>query len=271
MTAEQSHHRSGRPDAVGRWAALVNDPDLTVTQRGLMIAAQHQTDRAWSMAAHGQLPDISADAWCQFALSTYEYLRDTGAYAHLSASHPPQCTVRADDLAAWLASPANADRETVAEAYAVDDTFHLGGGDIADRIQELVTRAQSEHILYAPDHHVQLWQVADEGFLITVDPPHGPRLGSHHVSARHLLPHGLSGHDAAITVLTETAVHVNIVLNEQAAQLQAARASATNPAVTDSHQPNRSLRAFRAPAVAATDTPAPAQPSPDTGPARRHR
>jgi hypothetical protein len=44
--------------------------------RGLMIARQHQTDRAWSMAARGDLhhptADPLAEAWCRFTLAMRE-------------------------------------------------------------------------------------------------------------------------------------------------------------------------------------------------------
>jgi hypothetical protein len=242
MATHQPDHATSSRDAPARWSELLNSPDLTVTLRGLVIAAQHHTDHIWSLAARRDLPDPTAtatgargEAWCRLALHTYEYLRDTGAYAHLSAEDPNRYLVRAGQVLAWLSAAVDSTGERFADTYGIDDTFRLDGDDMHDRIQMLVQQAQSDGVLAVTGHRVELWQVADEGFLLTVDPPTPPRLCSHHIEARQLLPDRTSGSVAAVAVLMATGNAANLLLDEQARLQQAARISATNPALALRH------------------------------------
>jgi hypothetical protein len=249
----------------------------TLTERALVLAAEHHAERVLDMLRRGELParslTLRTNGYARLAKQTYEYLRDNGAYAHLSTSHPQPVTVHPDQITAWLTTPTTTG-DTVADAYGIDDTFTLGDADLHDRIQELVARACADTVLNTADHRLHLWQVADEGFLLTVDPPHGPRLSSHHLPIRTLLPAGQCAVPAAVAVLTETAHQANIVLSELAQQLPAARASAANPALPDNATPALPAgRAFPAPgsAAMAAGHAAPLAGPPPTSITQRHR
>jgi hypothetical protein len=122
--------------------------------------------------------------------------------------------VRADHVLAWLATAIDSTGHPFAETYGIDDTFRPDGADLHDRIQILVSQAHTDGILTVPGHHLELWQVADEGFLLTLDPPHGPRLCSKHLSISDLLPDKTAGSVAAFAVLDTTARVANQLLDE---------------------------------------------------------
>jgi hypothetical protein len=134
----------------------------------------------------------------------------------------------------WLATATDSMGRLFADTYAIDDSFRRGGGDMHDRIQMLVTQAHADQILTATGHHLQLWQVADEGFLLTVDAPTPPRLCSLHLTVDDLLPDKTSGSVAALAVLMAAGQVANQLLDEQT-RSHAPRGTA--PAAFLAHQP----------------------------------
>jgi hypothetical protein len=176
--------------------------------------------------------------------------------------------VRADHVLAWLAAATDSTGHAFAETYGLDDTFRPDGADLHDRIQILVSQAHTDGILAVPGHHLELWQVADEGFLLTLDPPHGPRLCSQHLSIADLLPDKTAGSVAAFAVLDATAHVANQLLDEHDQVVGRTR----RPGLGDPATPAQPLVvcAFPHPGIAAaTNTPPPAPPGPATS--ARHR
>jgi len=122
-----------------------------------------------------------------------------------TASNPSvRFQLRAERVLDWLAG----DR-------FLDDTFRPDRDDLPDEIQILVTQAQIEGVLALPDHRLELWQVADHGFLLTLDSPHPPRLCSHHLRVSDLLPDKASGIESAYAILRTTVQVANQLLNER--------------------------------------------------------
>ena len=64
--------------------------------------------------------------------------------------------------------------------------FTLSFCEVLPLSEKDVSQAQTDGVITA-DTHIELWQVADEGFLLTVDPPLGPRLCSQHLSSGDLI------------------------------------------------------------------------------------
>ena len=122
--------------------------------------------------------------------------------------------VAADRVLAWLATATDPDGLPFQESYGFDSTFHADGYGLYDRIQILVDQAQTDGVLTIPNHHLALWQVADEGFLLTVDPPHPPRLCTRHLSITDLLLPKTTGSVAVYAVLYATAQIANNLLDE---------------------------------------------------------
>jgi hypothetical protein len=108
--------------------------------------------------------------------------------------------------------------QPLADTYGLadNDTFNLDGENLHDRIQILVDKAHADGILSVPGHDLILWQVGDEGFLLTVDPPSPPRLCSFHLCVEDLLPDRTSGSVAALAVLMAVGQAANQLLDEQA-------------------------------------------------------
>jgi hypothetical protein len=143
-----------------------------------------------------------------------------------TAPGPRRFQVRAEQMLTWLATAVDPAGLSFQQTYGFDNTFGPDGDDLHDRIQILVSQAQTDGVLTLPDHHLELWQVSDEGFLLTLDPPHGPRLCSQHLIVGDLLPDKTAGSVAAFAVLDATARVANGLLDEQHHALARARAPA---------------------------------------------
>ena len=128
---------------------------------------------------------------------------------------PRRFQIRAEQMLDWLATATDSMGQPFAETYRLDHTFRPDGEDLHDRIQMLASQAQTAGVIALRDHHLELWQVADEGFLLTVDPPLGPRLCSQHLSIGDLIPDKTAGTMAALAILTATARIANELLDQQ--------------------------------------------------------
>jgi hypothetical protein len=182
------------------------------------------------------------------------------------AAPPRRYQVRANHMLTWLATAVNPGGLAFQETYGLDNTFALDGEDLHDRIQILVSQAQTDGILAVPGHHLELWQVGDEGFLLTLDPPHGPRLCSQHIGIADLLPHLTAGSVAAFAVLDATARVANQLLDEHD---QAGRTRGPGPGEPAAPRP-RAAGAFPQHGnAAATYPPPPAPPGPAASAHRR--
>jgi hypothetical protein len=82
----------------------------------------------------------------------------------------PRYHVDADRMLTWLATAADPGGYLFAEMYEIDLTFRHDGEDLHDRIQALVGKAQDDGVLALKGHNLELWQAADEGFLLPAHP-----------------------------------------------------------------------------------------------------
>jgi hypothetical protein len=131
------------------------------------------------------------------------------------ASSPPRrFVVSAEQMLDWLATAVDSTGQPFQDTYGIDDSFRCDGDDLPDRIQILVSQAHNDGVLAIADHHLELWQVADEGFLLTLDLPNPPRLCSHHLSIADLVPEKTSGAVATFAVLDATARVANQLMDE---------------------------------------------------------
>ena len=124
----------------------------------------------------------------------------------------PRFQVHADRTVDWL--PASRTEPGV-QPQGLDARFRADADDLHDEIQILATYANDDGVLALADHHLELWQVADEGFLLTLDPPTGPRLCSQHLSIRDLLPDTAVGATAMFAVLDAIARIANGLLDQR--------------------------------------------------------
>jgi hypothetical protein len=184
------------------------------------------------------------------------------------AKPPRRFQVRADHMLTWLATATVSTGHPFAETYGLDNTFRPDGDDLHDRIQILVSQAHSDGVLAVRGHHLELGQVADEGFLLTLDPPHRPRLCRQHLSIADLLPDKTAGSVAAFAVLDSTAHVANQLLDDHDHEVgRTRRPGIGEPAPTA--QP-RAAGAIPLPGTAAaTNPPPPAPPGPATSARRR--
>src|SRR5690349_18525386 len=96
---------------------------------------------------------------------------------------PSHFEVDADRILGWVATVTGSTGQPLAETDALRSER-----DLHHRIPILVSQAQTDGVLALPDHHLELWPVADHGFLLTVDPPHSVRLCTQLLSVADLLP-----------------------------------------------------------------------------------
>jgi len=173
--------------------------------------------------------------------------------------------VHAGRVVDWLASAVDSMGQSLADTYAFDDSFRRGGDDLHDRIQMLVSRAQADGPLAVADHHLELWQVADEGFLLTLDPPSPPRLCSLHLAVGDLLPERTSGSVAVVAVLMAAGQVANQLLDEQARSQLTARARMSTSFIALRPGTATARPALGPPPAGSSPTP------PGTGQPHRHR
>jgi hypothetical protein len=145
---------------------------------------------------------------------------------------PRRFQVRVEQMLDWLATATDSMGQPFADTYGLDHTFRPDGVDLHERIQMLAGQAQTDGVLALRDHHLELWQVADEGFLLTLDSPLGPRLCSQHVSIGDLIPDETAGVVAAFAFLTATARAANNLLDEQDQAARRTHLRAPRPVAT---------------------------------------
>jgi hypothetical protein len=152
----------------------------------------------------------------------------TNTHHESTQDHDALFRVRTDGVVDWLATASDSQggRFADTDGLAGHDTFRRGAHGIHDRIQMLVDQAQSDGILHSPGYDIMLWQVADEGFLLTLDAAAPPRLCSLHLGVDDLVPDNTSGSVAALAVLMAVAHVANQILTEHRRTRAAAIGSA---------------------------------------------
>ena len=215
----------GRP-ADQTWQDIVTSPGRTgQTCACLAVAIAHADNLMGHLTRAKTESDSSlrrgGPLWTHTVATSYQLLANSGAYRHKSTD-PPN-TVTADQLAihTWLRAPdprAPAGTATVADLLEVDDNFLLDDGARPGRIARLVDEAQAAGVLRGPNMRVEVWHMADDegdliGHRIAVHRD-GAILASEHLDATDLVEETLTGIDAAVAVLRETAaVAARLTLN----------------------------------------------------------
>ena len=168
---------------------------------------------------------LTAEMWARIGLAAAHYLVASGAYAHLDAHEPWRCPVDEVRLRSWLTALSDLpgfSEFTVAETWNIDDDFTWDAEGIGARMATLLEQAQRAGVYGVPDHTITIRQVTTDDpdaellveHQITLETPSGAVLASPPIPADHLTD-SFSGVDAAVAVLTNTAVIVNELLAVQ--------------------------------------------------------
>jgi len=165
-------------------------------------------------AAHASDPSLrrGSPLWMQTATASYRLLAASGAYQHKAIDLPTRFAADEFAIHTWLRAPdprSPAGTRTVADLLEVDDNFLLDDGARPGRIARLVDQAQAARVLRCPNARLEVWHMADdEGDLIghrVAVHRDGVILASEQLDATDLIDESLTGIDAAVAVLRETA------------------------------------------------------------------
>jgi hypothetical protein len=215
-------------DPAAAWAE-VQQRARTDEPRACVAAASRQADRIWIAMHSGRLtvskptatvPARNAD-WHRLALSGYEVLRESGAYAHLAQVRPWACAAAEPILAAWLHGPTpsqpgdegatDAPAATVAQRLGVGDAIHLINGDTqAAHLSALLDAAQDAAVFGIPGHRVELVTAnrahpVETVVRVVVEMPSGAALASEPLELGILVDAEATGVDAATAALRRVA------------------------------------------------------------------
>ena len=207
------------------WHTLTSNPNLSATQRACLSAAYAHADLAQHLTGH---PSGAArdGLWYRLAVGFYQTLHGSGAYRPLSdAVLPARCHADPDTVRRWLSGPSPlpgfADL-TVAQTWGITDTFDWDDPDRDTLMSTLVTQAHHAGVLTAAGHRIALRALAPDAdgateYLILLHTPSGAVFASPALAADELAEDGLTGVDAAVAVVTNTARTVDGLLADQRA------------------------------------------------------
>jgi hypothetical protein len=139
-------------------------------------------------------------------------LTASGAYRHKALDLPGQFAADEVAIHTWLRAPdprSPAGTRTIADVLEVDDNFLLDDAARPGRIARLVDAAQAAGVLRSSTMTIEMWHMADDegdltGHRIAVHRD-GTILASEQLDATDLIDESLTGIDAAVAVLHETA------------------------------------------------------------------
>lgn len=226
-------------EVISGWYDIEFALSPTLSQRACTLAAVHSADivaaQAAARAADGTTIARRGVAWCRVAIQNYQFLRDSGAYHHLDTPADTtlaafvRCELDSETVRTWLATP-QSQIHAVADSIGIDERFGIHSSDLSWQLPELVAAAEMADVFGLPDHGVELWSIGyldgvSDGYLLTVNLPDGTRLASDSLNTGDLIDSELSGLDAAASVVTNTALVVNEMLDSHAA----ASTSVTEP------------------------------------------
>jgi hypothetical protein len=157
------------------------------------------------------------------ALATYRELRRLRPFAHLDPPPVSRCIAEATLIREWLTGPSPLPgfaHTTVAETWSItDDAFHWEADSIGSLMTTLIVQAQRAGVFGAPDYAITLRHLTaadpDDDTVehqVTLASGSGAVLASAPIATDHLADDDLTGVDAAVAVLTNTAAVVNELL-----------------------------------------------------------
>jgi hypothetical protein len=204
--------------AVATWQDIFTSPRHTGQSWACMAVAIAHADYLVGHVARAasNAPDPSmrrgSPLWMETAAASYRLLASSGAYQHMGLDLPTRFVADESAIQTWLRAPdprSPTGTRTVADLLEVDDNFLLDDGARPGRIARLVDEAQAAGVLRCPAMRLEVWHMADDegdliGHRIAV---HRDRviLASEQLDATDLIDESLTGIDAAIAVLRETA------------------------------------------------------------------
>lgn len=274
-------------DPVAAWQQLyLGAPHSAPSIAACVAAAFRLADQVWRQVAADLTLDAATRfavtdeaAWARTALAAFGHLTDTRAYAHLDLPAPLRCWADQTRLRTWLTSPSDLPgfaHTTVAESWNIDDDFTWDADGVGTTMATLVDQAQHAGQFGVPGYHVGLRHVTTDDpdidpiieHQIHLTTPSGATLAAAPMAADHLADDHLSGVNAAIAVLINTAAVVNELLGFERRLV----AAATDTNVAQPARPVRPGRGFTAldltaPGPAPTAIEAPG-PRPDRPPRR---
>ena len=222
------------------WHTLTSNPNLNATQRACLSAAYAHADLTHHLTGHGA-GSARDGLWYRLAVGFYQTLHGSGAYRHLTdAVLPARCHADPDTVRRWLARPSPLPgfaELTVAETWGITDTFDWDDPDRDTLMSTLVTQAHNAGVLTASGHRVELRALAPDPdgvteYLVLLHSPSGATFASPPLAADHIAEDGLTGVEAAVTVVTNTARTVDELLADQRAVAYGPHAAATPTTAT---------------------------------------
>ena len=225
-------------DPVTTWQQLYLDaPTAAPSQAACVSAAFRLADTVWrQVAADPRLDATTRQAvtdqtnWARTAVAAYEHLHASGAYRHLDLPALLRCTADENRIRHWLTSPSplpGLGMLTVAETWEINDDFRWDNDHIAVLMDTLIEQAQHAGVFGVPGYTIHLRHVLATNddttdhldsiveHQVTLTCPSGAVLASAPMATDHLADDHVSGVDAAVAVLTNTAVTVNDLLTAE--------------------------------------------------------
>jgi hypothetical protein len=224
MTGPATQVSADGVDALA-WHTVTSNPNLSATQRACLSAAYAHADLAQHLTGH--MAGTARDGlWYRLAVGFYQTLHGSGAYRHLSdAVLPARCHAEADTVRRWLSGPSPLPgfaELTVAETWGITEDFDWDDPDRDTLMSTLVAQAHNAGVLTAPGHRIELRALAPDAdgateYLVLLHSPSGAVFASAPLAADELAEDGLTGVDAAVAVVTNTARTVDDLLADQRA------------------------------------------------------
>jgi hypothetical protein len=252
----------GKPADV--WRELyVSAGTASPSVRACVSAAFRIADQVWrqvitdpGLDSNTRRRVVGDDNWAKTALAAYHHLSADGAYAHLDVPAQLRCWADPQILTLWLTGPSplpGFSSVSVAETWGItDDTFHWEADEVAATMGTLVDQAQKVGHYGVPGYTISLRHVTSDDphghaspiieHQVTVRTPSGALLATEPIATDHLTDDDLSGVDAAIAVLTNTASYVNELLADEARIVTSVHDSVGDHA--SQPQPGRTNRGF---------------------------
>ena len=287
-----------RRDATRDFGALLWPGYPAPRHWALVDSAIRNADNILAAAPGAGDPIRGGDWWCRLAADTYHVLNTEGAYAHIPDTPPGVCLADPAAVRTWLAAPTPGGRLELTVGDVLDLTADFTGEASlsAAAVDRLLATAQDAGVFGLAEHRIELHLLHPGGdgrgglalvtrpvfgYLVDLDSPGapaqprtqldlGPGWPTVPVHLNDLLPSGVTGADAAVTLLTRAADLVTAALPAPA--YPPAAHTVTNHA-TEQPVPAAARRATPFPPLHLQPTPpdGPAAPAPPTpqGPPRR--
>jgi hypothetical protein len=288
-----------RRDAIRDWGMLLRPGYPAPRHWALVDSAIRNADNILTAATGSEDPTRGGPWWCQLALDTYHVLQTQGAYAHIPETPSGVCLADSAAVRTWLAAPTPGGPAQLTVGDVLDLTADFTGEASLSTaaVDRLLATAQEAGVFGVADHRIELhlrYATGNVGaalalvtrpvfgYLVDLDEPPGrpaqphtrldlgPASASARVQISDLLPTGVTGTDAAVTLLTRAA---DLITTALAPSAYRAAAHALADPVTEQPVPARARRAAPFPPLHLAPTPSAAATTSaaDPPPGRRSR